>query len=67
MGTRREDEFSGNSNCSDCTPELDSVVIEAFRRNEITEFFPQAMQYFLPFLSNKNFGYNASPFPLGDH
>jgi hypothetical protein len=30
-GYRREDEFFGKSNCSDCTPELDSVVIEAFR------------------------------------
>ena len=29
--TRREDEFSGKSNCSDCTPEFDSVVIEDFR------------------------------------
>ena len=29
--TRREGEFSGNSNCSDCTPELESVVIAFFR------------------------------------
>jgi len=29
--TLRDEEFSGNSNCSDCTPELDKVVIEAFR------------------------------------
>ncbi len=31
MVTRRDEEFSGNSSCSDCTPELDSVAIEAFR------------------------------------
>jgi hypothetical protein len=29
--TLRDEEFSGNSNCPDCTPELDKVVIEAFR------------------------------------
>jgi hypothetical protein len=31
MVTRCDEEFSGNSSCSDCTPELTSVVIEAFR------------------------------------
>jgi hypothetical protein len=31
MVTRRDEEFSGNSSCSDCMPELDSVAIEAFR------------------------------------
>ena len=31
MVTRRDEEFSGNSSCSDCTPELDSVAIEALR------------------------------------
>jgi hypothetical protein len=34
--TLRDEEFSGNSNCSDCTPELDKVVIEAFRTISIT-------------------------------
>ena len=29
--TRREEEFSGNSNCSDCILELESVVIAFFR------------------------------------
>jgi len=31
MAILRDEEFSGNSSCSDCTPELASVVIEAFR------------------------------------
>ncbi len=33
--TRRDEEFSGKSNCSDRTPELDSVVIDDFRKISI--------------------------------